>query len=369
LAANMYADYFEVCEPPIKVGARRFPIQEFFVEDLVSKLKLPKKDLQIVNMIKTQCEKTKCRSEPSMAYMTNLYQLAVRTTAAVGQPGSSVLIFVPGMHDIISIIELVEKLYVPGARFTCIPMHSDVPFDEQMTAFEKPADDEIKIIIGTNVAESSITLPDVDHVICLGFHKHIVYNPASHRQLLTPAWISQANAIQRAGRTGRVRNGNVYRLYTRDAFENYMTRFEIGEMSRVPLDSVILDIKQMLNAEATPVLLQCLEPPQMETIERSFESLYKQRFLSTPDDGGDVTNLGAFVSSIGVDLMLGSLIGLGVQFGVGAEAIEIAAILSFSKSPWVITNLLYHEEQEFNGTFKCVETAVITKMRCLTFAS
>jgi HrpA-like RNA helicase len=370
LAAGMYAEYFAVIEPPIEVGGRRFPIKEFFIEDIISKFKLPAKDKKAACYIQEQCEKSKCRSTPSNTHMDNLYQLAVRVTAAVGQPGGSVLIFVAGMNDIISIIDKIEGLYMPGARYTCFPIHSDVPFEEQMAAFDKPAKDEIKVIIGTNAAESSITLPDVDHVVCLGLQKQIIYNPASHRQLLTPAWISRANAVQRAGRTGRVRNGNVYRLYSRAAFDLYMQKFEIGEISRVPLDSTILLMKEMLHEEATPVLLDCLEPPELATIERSFESLHSQNFLTEPDDSGQITSLGSFVSSVGIDLMvsflcvrkslkncvltpilkkLGSLIGLGIQFGVGAESIELAAILSFGKSPWVISNPIFHEAAEFNG--------------------
>ena len=70
--------------------------------------------------------------------------------------------------------------------------------------------------------------------------KQISYNPASHRQLLVPTWISKASATQRAGRTGRVRKGNVYRLYSRNAFQQYMPSFDMGEMVRIPLDQVIL---------------------------------------------------------------------------------------------------------------------------------
>jgi HrpA-like RNA helicase len=351
LAANMYADYFGVTEPPIEVGGRRFPIREYFVEDLMSKFKLPAKDEKSAKLIQDQCEKSKCRAPPSNNYMENLYNLAVSVTVAVGQPGSSVLIFVTGMNDIISIIDRIEKQYKPGVRYTCFPIHSDVPFEEQMAAFDKPDADEIKVVIGTNAAESSITLPDVDHVVCLGLQKQIIYNAASHRQLLTPAWISRSNAVQRAGRTGRVRIGNVYRLYTKRALDDYMLKFELGEMSRVPLDSVILDLKQMLNEEAAPVLLDCLEPPDLLTIERSFESLHSQQFLSEPDDSGHITNLGSFVSSLGIDLMLGSLIGLGIQFGVGPEALEMAAILSFAKTPWIISSPLFHDPLEFNGKF------------------
>jgi HrpA-like RNA helicase len=281
--------------------------------------------------------------------MDKLFRLSVKIATIVGKGGSSILIFVPGMNEIVAIIDLVEKVYAPGVRYTCFPIHSDIPFDEQMTAFDKPADDEVKIIIATNAAESSITLPDVDSVICLGLCKQVVYNPMSHRQMLTPAWISRASATQRAGRTGRVRNGTVYRLYTKLAYNEFMDRFETGEMMRVPLDSVILSLKEMLQEEATPVLLDCLEPPDLSTIKRSFEHLHRNNFISKPSDEGQITRLGSFVSSLGIDLALGSLIGLGVQFGVGPEAIEMAAVMSFPQSPWIMTNPLFHDPAEFNG--------------------
>jgi HrpA-like RNA helicase len=90
----------------------------------------------------------------------------------------------------------------------------------------------LQIVIATNAAESSLTLPEVDNVICLGLCKQIVYNEASHRQMLTPTWISRASATQRAGRTGRVRPGTVYRMYARQSYEADMDAFEPGEMLR-----------------------------------------------------------------------------------------------------------------------------------------
>lgn len=120
------------------------------------------------------------------------------------------------------------------------PIHSDIPFEDQLSVFEAPKKGEVKVIIATNAAESSLTLPDVDHVICLGMCKQIIYNSASHRQILVPTWISRASATQRAGRTGRVREGSVYRLYSRATYEKYMEPFESGEIVRIPLDQVIL---------------------------------------------------------------------------------------------------------------------------------
>lgn len=138
-----------------------------------------------------------------------------------------------------------------------------------------------------------------------------------------------------------VRPGTVWRMYARETYDVHMDAFEPGEILRIPLDSVILMLKEMLPGESVvEVLLHCLEPPNIKTIDRSFESLYRSHFVSSPDDSCDITTLGAFVSALGLDLALGSLIGLGLQFGVGKEAIMLAAVLSFPKSPWIISSKL-----------------------------
>ena len=351
LAASLYQNYFHVSHPVIKVGARRFPVNQVFVEDLMQRFHLPEKEKRKVHDIVSECQAIKCTRAPPNSYMDKLFSLVAYLATMVGSPGSSVLIFVPGMNEIVAISELVDQMYVPGVRFTCIPVHGDIPFEDQMKVFTALGPDEVKIVIATNAAESSVTLPDVDHVICLGLCKQIVYNKMSHRQMLVPTWISRASATQRAGRTGRVRPGMVYHMYTRETLNEYMDEFEPGEMLRIPLDSVILMLKEMLNGEnVTHALLDCLEPPELATIDRSFESLHGSHFITTPDDDCKITKLGKFVSALGIDLMLGALIGLGIQFGVGAEAIEMAAILSFPKSPWIISNSLIHEPKDFNGT-------------------
>jgi HrpA-like RNA helicase len=89
---------------------------------------------------------------------------------------------------------------------------------------------------------------------------------------------------------------------------------------------------------AMEVLQSCIEPPDTTTIGRSFESLYKSNFITTPDDMCEITTLGAFVSALGVELTLRSLVGLGIQMGVGAEAIQMAAIFSFPRTPWMMSS-------------------------------
>jgi hypothetical protein len=373
LATKLYKEYFNVPEEPIHVGVRTFPITEYFVEDL-KRFHLAPKEAKAALAIQKECEQKRLNSAPSGTELQKRFSLAAHLAKTVGKPGSSVLIFVPGkeriaheirhyhepsieltpffdhvgMNEIVAITECIDSFHMTGIRYSCCPIHSEIPFEDQMDAFNAPESDEVKIIIATNAAESSVTLPNVDHVICLGLCRQIMYNPTSHRQMLSPCWISRASATQRAGRTGRVRPGNVYRLYTKNAFESFMEEFDPGEIRRVPLDSIILMLKQMLHEEVIPVLQQCIEPPQMETIDRSFQSLHRSGFLVEANDQADITSLGAFVSSLGIDLTLGSLVGLGIQFGVAAEAIEMAAVMSFPKTPFQITSPMFHDPATFN---------------------
>jgi len=127
-----------------------------------------------------------------------------------------------------------------------------------------------------------------------------------------------------------------------------MEEFEPGEMLRIPLDSVILLLKQILHEEVIPAFMDCLEPPPLDTISRSFQSLHHWGFITEADDKADITSLGSFVSSLGVDLSLGAFIGMGIQFGVAAEAIEMAAMMSLTKTPFQITSPMWLTPDEFN---------------------
>ena len=123
----------------------------------------------------------------------------------------------------------------------------------------------IKVIIATNAAESSITLPDVDCVICLGTHKALQYDSRHHRVQLINTWISKASATQRAGRTGRVRPGTVYRLYSTKLYDSFPCH-EQSEIHRKPLQDVILGLRHMLEESVgfegvKPILCDLLEPP------------------------------------------------------------------------------------------------------------
>lgn len=99
LAADMYQQYFGVPEPPIRVGARRFPVKEVFLDDLKKAVRLSNKDAKKTNELLNESLKLKCQIPPPMQYMEKLFQVVANLATAVGKPGTSVLIFVPGMNE------------------------------------------------------------------------------------------------------------------------------------------------------------------------------------------------------------------------------------------------------------------------------
>ena len=108
-------------------------------------------------------------------------------------------------------------------------IHSEIPYEDQTKAFQPTPPGKIKIIIANNTAVSSVTFPDVDTVVCFGTHKSLKYSQDAHETHLANTWISKMTAIQRAGRTGRVRPGTVYRLYTEDLSK----RFDDEDISEI----------------------------------------------------------------------------------------------------------------------------------------
>lgn len=169
VAADMYAQYFDMKQPPIFVGARCHDIKEYYIEDLDKLLNLSNREALSVHDIGEKCQALiKSNSAPNAHYMEKINDLAIQVVLSVVNERSSALIFVPGISSIVSIFEKVERLVIPGIKYKCVAIHSDIPFDDQMMAFDPVKAGEIKIIVATNAAESSLTLPDVDHVICTG---------------------------------------------------------------------------------------------------------------------------------------------------------------------------------------------------------
>jgi ATP-dependent RNA helicase DHX29 len=154
-----------------------------------------------------------------------------------------------------------------------LPLHSSISPAQQQQAFAVPPPGVRKIVLSTNIAETSVTVEDVVAVIDSGRHKERRYDPHRHMSLLVEDWISRAAAMQRRGRAGRVRPGVCYCLYTQHRFESVLRRYQIPEIARVPLEELILQLHLMHLGPAATFLESVLEPPPPKAVASSVAAL------------------------------------------------------------------------------------------------
>ncbi|TIC18586.1 P-loop containing nucleoside triphosphate hydrolase protein [Wallemia mellicola] len=140
--------------------------------------------------------------------------------------------------------EAVEEETSIGAMHV-LPLYSLLPSEKQMQVFEPPPEGTRLVVIATNVAETSLTIPGIRYVVDSGRAKERSYNPQNGMQSFDVSWVSKASAAQRAGRAGRTGPGHTYRLYSSAVFENHFEQFAKPEILRMPIEGVVLQMKSM----------------------------------------------------------------------------------------------------------------------------
>ncbi|EFJ09549.1 hypothetical protein SELMODRAFT_428040 [Selaginella moellendorffii] len=180
----------------------------------------------------------------------------------------ALLVFLPGMPEILQLLDrlLVLKDFSGPASDWILPLHSSVAPADQRKVFQVPPNGVRKIVLATNIAETSVTIEDVVHVIDCGKHKENRFDPRRRMSRMAEAWISQANAQQRRGRAGRVKPGNCFCLYTEHCFSKLMRPFQLPEMLRVPLVELCLKIKLLSVENVASFLEKTLHPPKIEVL-------------------------------------------------------------------------------------------------------
>lgn len=150
-----------------------------------------------------------------------------------------------------------------------LPLYSLLSKQAQLRVFESPPEGSRLVVVATNIAETSLTIPGIKYVIDSGKSKERLCDPKTGLQRFCIDWTSKAAADQRAGRAGRVGPGHCYRLYSSAVFGNYFPEFATPEISRVPLDGVILQMKAVgiQNILNFPFPTQ----PDLEQLKSSYE--------------------------------------------------------------------------------------------------
>ncbi|XP_078043923.1 putative ATP-dependent RNA helicase spindle-E [Augochlora pura] len=243
-----------------------------------------------------------------------------------------ILVFLPGIHE----IEEMYNLLLPKrklAKWDTMVLHSSITNEEQQRIFQKPPHGYRRIILSTNIAESSITVPDVKHVIDFCLTKQLIVNPKTNFQCLELTWASKQNCDQRAGRTGRVMHGRVYRLVPQTFYEAVLPKEAPPEILRAPLGNTVLKAKLLDMGEPKAVLALTLDPPDLANLERTILILKEVGgLIDKPNEfqpfDGKLTDLGQVMARLPLDTRITKLIMLGHVYSVLYETTIIAACLA-----------------------------------------
>ncbi|KAF9984591.1 hypothetical protein BGZ75_003855 [Mortierella antarctica] len=261
----------------------------------------------------------------------NYVEKAIQTVFDIHtqEPAGDILVFMTGREEIEEVVSEIRDraTTLPPKKYAdivALPLYAGLAEEEQVLVFEPGERGTRKVIVATNVAEASITIPAIGFVIDCGFVKIRAYNPRTGMEMLTTTTISQASAEQRSGRAGRIRNGKAYRLYTEQSFQKSMRTASVPEIQRSNLVGMVLQLKAL--GIENVLRFDFMTSPPAEMMSKSLELLYSLKAL---DDFGRLTiPLGMRLAEFPLDPFLGKILLDSEDFGCSHEMLTIAAMVS-----------------------------------------
>ncbi|KAG6811256.1 DEAH-box ATP-dependent RNA helicase prp43 [Tricholoma furcatifolium] len=273
--------------------------------------------------------------EPEPDYV----EAAIRTVLMIHraeEPGD-ILLFLTGEEEIedacrkikLEADDLVNQDPDSVGPITCIPLYSSLPPQQQQRIFDPPPSARAggppgrKVVVSTNIAETSLTIDGIVYVVDPGFSKQKVYNPRIRVESLLVSPISKASAQQRAGRAGRTRPGKCFRLYTEKDFMSELEEQTHPEILRSNLSNTVLELVKLGIKDL--VRFDYVDAPAPETLMRALELL---NYLAALDDDGNLTPLGSIMAEFPLDPQLAKLLIVSPEFKCSNEMLTITAMMS-----------------------------------------
>ncbi|CAI4215280.1 unnamed protein product [Parascedosporium putredinis] len=292
--AQKFAEYFDDA-PIYNIPGRRYPVDIFYA------------------------------SQPEANYLT----AAITTVFQIHttQDKGDILVFLTGQDE----IEAAEQQLTDTARklgnrikeLIICPIYANLPSELQAKIFEPTPEGARKVVLATNIAETSLTIDGIVYVIDPGFVKENVYNPATGMSNLVVVPCSRASANQRSGRAGRVGPGKCFRLYTKYAYMNEMDESTTPEIQRTNLTGVVLQLSALGIQDL--VNFDFLDPPPFESLISALNLLYA---LQAFNHKGELTKVGRQMAEFPTDPMLAKAILAADKEGCVQEVLSIVSMLA-----------------------------------------
>ncbi|CAG9460375.1 unnamed protein product [Pedinophyceae sp. YPF-701] len=295
LDAEKFSEYFDYA-PIFRIPGRRYPVEILYTK------------------------------APEADYLDACVVTTLQIHATEPMPGD-ILIFLTGQEEIEACEEELKRrtrgLGTKMAELIICPIYANLPSDLQAKIFEPTPERARKVVIATNIAETSLTIDGIKFVIDPGFAKQNSYNPRTGMEALVVTPVSRASALQRTGRAGRTSAGKCYRLYTAWSYHNELEENTVPEIQRTNLGNVVLMLKSLGINDL--MSFDFMDPPPSETLLRALEQLYA---LGAINDRGELTKLGRRMAEFPLDPMLSKTLIASEKFGVTEDVATICAMLT-----------------------------------------
>lgn len=328
-------------------------VERFFLEDIVPRL--DKKLLSVGDanaFIKDELEQFDRRKSPlNRSFIASntsidfpipysLLEALIGRICRTTPPNESILVFLPGWDEIsmlqkcLTIEDMLREGYGDERRYIICLLHSQMPVEEQEAAFVIPPPGVRKIILSTNIAESSITIEDAVHVIDTAKAKHSRYDSHLSTRHLTPEWISRSSIIQRSGRAGRTTGHGYYYCLMSQHRMSTLSEEPVPEIIRTDLQQVVLMIRSHgLCTEGIStieeILSKALSAPNFASIRRAIDRLVEIEALTDESQGDhkyQLTFLGELVSRLPLSPSIAKMVIFGIIFRCLDPILTVAAV-------------------------------------------
>ncbi|KAJ1643859.1 helicase [Coemansia asiatica] len=366
---DVFAEYFGRSTPVVDIPGRAFPVEDLFLEDFVSRLPAPdaafgaalvgrararlqqqkenenEKDgeeeewfARVKRFERRGCSRLQAasvaqwderfglRESNASNIDVSLAAAAVRYIDGLANKQQAVLVFMPGVAEIHALVDSLKG----DPSLSVLSLHAGLAPSDQRRVFDRPPPGRRKVVVATNIAETSITIDDIGFVVDSGRVREAIRDPESGISRLATRFCSQAASTQRRGRAGRVSKGICIRLFTRETLHSAMSEFATPEILRMPLEQVCLQAKALGYANSAKFLCSMLTPPPGKAVE-SAERVLVAVGACEEGPAGELTPLGRFMADVPADLRLAKMLVYSAVFGVLDRALVLAALMAHDK--------------------------------------
>lgn len=333
--------------------AREFEFQE--IADLLNAyLQFEKRTNQIAKFNETNEKRFMCNPNSRldlylMAYDQSLVDIKLIYDVIIyifknwpvhRHTANTILIFLPGYNEIMDLRDYIAAKTSNRKEcesFIVYTIHSQINTADQRKMFDRPPKNVRKIILSTNISETSVTIDDVGFVIDSGKIKETLYDSTNDFSMLNTFWTSKSSVLQRKGRAGRTQSGYCFHLYTRSRFEK-MEEFQSPIIQRMPMYEICLQSKLLLqdhpSLEVGEFIQKAPDPPNPMNISTSIEKL---KVMDALNADGSLSELGVHLLDLPLEPCLGKMVLYSVILRCLDPVLTIACTLAH-KDPFGIVD-------------------------------